>query len=782
MEMVKDVKKILALVLCSYLAYSISASRVSDNEYDGAPSAKTYDMKSFVKEPDEGSSVRTPESYKLPASNATMKPFPHTIYEKAVYESFTGEQKQEKIITWNPLEDIYDLNENDIYDNLSFDLENAEQLAVKRVPGQVIIKFKDPDDVHGKEKLLQHEIDKMEKIGYVAVLDAFVVRINEMENDPNATLNRLKNNRFIEYVEPDYIWDYSLTPNDHYFTTQSLILNRINAPNGWDITTGDNGPIIAVIDSGLALHDDLPKPYSGFSADSSLAYGNDKVGHGTNVTGVLGAIGNNGIGTAGINWNANIMGVKVDDASGAINTSNVAKGIIWAADNGAKVINISIGLNTDSAMLKDAIDYAFDKGCAIFAATGNSGGGSALYPARYGNVMGVGATGDGKTRILWSNYGDGLDVVATASFFTTTKVGGYASISGTSVASPQVAGLASLILALNPSATPDAVYSYIRQGAQPLGGGYNKETGYGLIDIGNTLSLVVSDKTLPPIQLYTKPPVITLNGFTEINLFVNDNYEETGYVAVDCFGVDISDYIQITSSLDTSKAGVYTITYFVTDNGGNTATATRIITVSAKPIEPPTITLVGSNPIILHLNSVTPYIEQSAKAFDSDGEDISRKIEVIGLPDRSKEGTYTVTYRVVGKDGGVAVATRTVLIIGPYSQETIRAPYLLNGQIRQGDSITYTNIVADNSGWINLKVGSISNKMEIRVVFIDIAGGRTVITDNISSIGDKQYMINNGSYKVVVTATRITGIGKYSIDLLMPETTIMGYEEDEIAR
>ena len=778
---VKNMKKVLALALSLYLSFSIPTSRLSNYAPDDNASFKAFAGESFVKT-SKGSSTKTPESYELHASNATAETFSYAISQDPDNKHFDEKRNYKNPDAWNPFKEPYYLNEEDVYDNLSFDLENADQLSAKRVPGQVIIKFKNPDVVPGKEKQLQNEIDKMEKVGFVTVLDTFVVRIEDMEKDPNAVLNRLKNNRFIEYVEPDYILDYSLTPNDIYYKTQSAVLDMINASGGWEFTTGDNSPVVAIIDSGIAPHYDFPKLHSGFSAASNLAYSNDRVGHGTNVTGVLGALGNNEIGITGINWNATLMSVKVDDASGATKLSDIVKGIIWAADNGAKVINISLGLTANSTTLRDAIDYAYKNGCAIFAGAGNMGGSATLYPARYDNVMGVGATTDGKSRVSWSNYGEGLDVIAAGTYYTTTKSGGYAFTSGTSVSSPQVAGLASLILAINPSATPDEIYSYIRQGAKPLGDGYNKETGYGLVDVGNTLALVAAAGAPPAIQLYTKPPVVTLEGFTEINIFVGDNYEETGYAAIDCLGDDITDNVRVTGFVNTSKEGVYAITYSVTDNGDNSAKATRIITVSARPVEPPTITIIGSNPIILHLNSKTPYIEQSAKAFDTDGKDISRKVEVIGAPNRRKEGTYTITYRVVGKDGGIATAARTVHIVSSDYEEIVRTPYNLNGYVKHGETITYTDIVAADSGWMNLRVGSISNKMEIRVYFVNAANGRTVFIDTFSAIGGKQYRINKGIYKLIVTATKINGMGKYSIDLLMPETTIKGYAEDEILR
>jgi len=794
--MVKDVKRILTLALCFYLAFSISATMFSERTPEKHSSARTSDIVHPVKTPgnnskagtsDNRSLAITPEPYELFASDDTAETFSYAIFEDSGYESFDEASVYERLVAWTPFyAEEYDyLGEEDIYDNMSFDLENAEQLAANRVPGRVIIKFRDPRDVQGEEKQLQREIDKIgEKVGLIAAQKAFVVQIDDMENDPNATLNRLKNNRFIEYVEPDYILEYSSEPNDPYYKTQSAVLKMINAPAGWDIATGKNmeSPLVAVVDSGIASHSDLPL-FNGLSSVSNLAYGNDKVGHGTNVAGTVGAIGDNGIGVTGINWNANILAVKVDDASGTLTVSAVSDGINKAADYGVKIINLSLGTIADSTTLKAAIDYAHKKGCAIFAAAGNSGAKPLNYPARYSNVMSVGATTDGTSRASWSNYGEGLDVIAPGVYYTTSKTGGYASVSGTSFSSPQVAGLASLILAIDKSLTNDEVYSFIRKGARPLGGGYNEQTGYGIIDIRKTLDLVVENKKSKNVSTIqskcTKPPVITLKGFTEVILFVGDKYQEMGYSAVDCLGSNITGSVVVANFVNIAKAGIYTVTYSVTDKDGNTAKVTRTVTV--RPVEPPTITIIGSNPIILHLDSGTPYIEQSAKAVDTDGKDISGKIQITGTPDRNNEGTYTVTYNVTGKDGGVATATRTVRIIGPYSKEIIRTPYNLSGQANLGGIIIHKGIVADNSGWMDFKIESISNKMTIGVFLTNSVTRKVHFNDTFSAAGSKQYNIGSGTYELMVFAVGVNGIGQYAINLLMPEIITEGYAEAEAA-
>ena len=349
----------------------------------------------------------------------------------------------------------------EIYNNDVYDAENADQLSGgEYVLDEIIIKFKEPWQVPGKEKQLQHEIEKVSKVGFVESLGVYVVKVEDLDKNPNAVLNRFKNNKYIEYVEPNYIMTANYTPNDPNYKAQSAALAAIGASSGWDIIKG-GGPIIAIVDSGVAYHSDLPPLLPGYASVAGLSPNNDKLGHGTGVAGAVGMIGDNGVGGAGVNWNASIMPVKVDDAGGTMTTANVAKGIIWAADNGAKIINLSLGSTADSVTMRNAIDYAYNKGCAIFAATGNESASSICYPARYPNVMAVGGTANGTSRAAFSNYGSGMGIIAVSSYNTTNSAGGYSVMSGTSFSSPQAASLASLIWAINPGLTNAQVYSLL---------------------------------------------------------------------------------------------------------------------------------------------------------------------------------------------------------------------------------------------------------------------------------------------------------------------------------
>lgn len=695
-----------------------------------------------------------------------------------------------------PLTEIVE-DEDDLYGSLSFDAENTVQLAGEYVSDQILIKFKEPWQVPGKEKQLQHEIDKFEKIGFVEGLGVYVVKLDELDKNPNSVLNRLKNNKYVEYVEPNYTYNTEALPNDPNYKTQSASYNAINAPAGWEIASG-GGPIIAIVDSGVASHPDLPKPVSSYSAVSGLASTNDRKNHGTGVAGVISMIGDNNIGGAGINWDAQIMAVKTDDANGVLSTGNVAKGIIWAVDNGARVINLSLGSDSDSVTLKNAIDYAYNKGCAIFAAAGNDGKLGVSYPARYPNVMAVGGTSNGTSRASISNYGPDVDVVAVSGANTTNISGTYSTLSGTSFASPAAAALASLVWEINPYLTNDEVYDLIRHGAKPLGGGYNEQTGYGLIDIGKTLELTLA--TLPgsaenpaevPLEepnMEPKPnPIITLKGFAEITIIAGASYSEDGYTAADCDGKDITANVQVENNINKWTAGLYKVTYTVTDDFGGTTIAIRTVIVEPAPaplppevtkLQPPAITVNGSDIIILHIGG-TPYREQGARAIDHDGEDISNSVVVNGVPDTSKAGTYTVLYEITGKSGDIATAKRTVRVLAP-TETVTRKPYGFNSQAKQGATITHTNIIADQYGWMDLRVNSIDKNMTITVEFVDAESKQAVFADTFSAAGMKQYQIGEGRYDLKVTIDKANGNSKYNISLQMPEEIEIHFAENEV--
>jgi thermitase len=257
-------------------------------------------------------------------------------------------------------------------------------------------------------------------------------------------------NKGVRYVETDGIVQVLDIPNDQYFSEQWGLI-KVQAPDAWDITQGSPGISIAILDTGIDInHSDLAaKILDSVNFSDSPTPGFNGHNHGTHVAGIAAAATSNGIGVAGLGRDCSLLNVKVLDDSGYGYYSWVAEGIIWAADNGADVINLSLGGSSHSAAMEDAVDYAWSSGVVVVAAAGNSGSSSPFYPAYYTNCIAVGATDASDNLASFSNHGSWVDVVAPgSSIYSTMPDGQYGYKHGTSMACPHVAGLSGLVFSV----------------------------------------------------------------------------------------------------------------------------------------------------------------------------------------------------------------------------------------------------------------------------------------------------------------------------------------------
>lgn len=248
--------------------------------------------------------------------------------------------------------------------------------------------------------------------------------------------------------------------------------------------------VVAVVDSGVqGNHPDLVGRVR-TGTDFVTSGGNgwaDGYGHGTHVAGIIAASANNGVGVAGLAPDASILPIRVLDNSGAGWASDMSRGVIWAADHGASVINLSVGGPANDVM-KSAVDYAIAKGVTVVAAAGNSReqGSPASYPAAYGNVLAVAATDSADRVAAFSNSNSYVNIaapgVAIASTYPTAK-GSYVSMSGTSMATPFVAAAAASLKAAKPSLTAAQVMALLQSTAVDKGtAGRDNDYGAGLVD------------------------------------------------------------------------------------------------------------------------------------------------------------------------------------------------------------------------------------------------------------------------------------------------------------
>lgn len=375
---------------------------------------------------------------------------------------------------------------------------------------EIVVRFPNGHPTAGQLQTIAADIQCKEprKLGY-----AYIFRSEKMNYSQLKTYFAYKWHP--QYSEPHYMYLTNdtvsentganvITPNDLLFSTYQWNLPAIETELGWNLSKGSKEVVVAVVDTGVqADHPDLQgQLLAGYNAITNGGAPDDDVGHGTHVSGIIGALTNNEEGVAGISWYNKILPVKALDNSGAGTTYSVAEGIIWAADHGAKVINLSLGNYADSQFLHDAIKYAYDRDVVIVSASGNDNTERPGYPAAYEEVIAVAATNSTGERASFSNYGDYIDVAAPGeSIASTYPDNQYAALSGTSMASPHVAALAGLVRSLNPGLTNKEVTELLTSNAVDLGdAGHDKYFGWGQVDIYQTLQGAGGGQV--PLQLF----------------------------------------------------------------------------------------------------------------------------------------------------------------------------------------------------------------------------------------------------------------------------------------
>lgn len=444
---------------------------------------------------------------------------------------------------------------------------DAASRGLDYLPGEVLVKFKDGVTSSRQQRALdavrsRPSVDALEWTGEVAILR------DPSQPDAHVLAEQLASQPEVLYAEPNYIRRHNSTPNDPGFGLRQWNLQAIDMPKAWDINPGATASVIvAVVDTGITTENTTRTvaTWNGSAIQTiTVAYATnpdltasrlvspmdfvtnggstvlDSDGHGTHVSSTIGEDTNNALLDAGIAYNARIMPVKVCTSSwdvqfafsaaggrgfvppdsGGCPTSAMSAGIRYAADNGAKVINISLGGSDPSATERDAITYAVGKGAFVAIAAGNEKleGNPIEYPAFYAGAidgaMAVGATNRSGNRAYYSNTGSYVEIAAPGGDSRDSDAAGngfiwqstirpsvsdplavlfprfdsYAEVgySGTSMATPHVAGLAAL-LATQGVKTPAAIEQLIKKSAKFLGTpdaatpNRNEDFGFGLI-------------------------------------------------------------------------------------------------------------------------------------------------------------------------------------------------------------------------------------------------------------------------------------------------------------
>jgi subtilisin family serine protease len=430
-----------------------------------------------------------------------------------------------------------------------------------------------------------------------------VVRIRVPVLFLEAVKRRLESRPEVKFVEKNVEFDPALLPNDTQYGSQ-WHLPKIAASQAWDLTQGASGALIAILDSGIdATHPDLAgKLVPGYNTYSNSTDTTDPYGHGTEVAGAAAARTNNGEGVAGVAGAAPIMPVRVTNAAGAATSASIASGIIWAADHGARVVNLSFNGVAGNATIRAAAEYAMNHGTLVVAASGNCGCADPTPDNPF--ILSVGATDESDGLAYFSSTGAFVDLSAPGTnILTTAQYGLYASESGTSLASPIVAGVAALMFAANSALTPATVTQLLEATAfAPGGAGYDQAYGYGRVDAYAAVTAAAA--FVPPPD--TTPPTVTMNspvqggavsGTTVVDVTASD---DVGVAKVDVY-VDGVFYVSDSTSpysiaWDTSALanGVHTLQAVATDATNNSSsTPTVTVTVANTPpdTQPPTVSI-----------------------------------------------------------------------------------------------------------------------------------------------------------------------------------------------
>jgi thermitase len=369
----------------------------------------------------------------------------------------------------------------------------------------VIVKYRDGITASQRASLLRGAGVEA-TVGSVAGVGAKVVRVGA---DPAVVARRLNRSALVAYAEPNYILSATATPNDALFPELYGMHNTgqtggrsdadIDAPEGWDAAglgafPAGGGVKIGIVDTGIDQgHVDL----AGKTVNCATAAGGllsqgtcvDDNMHGTHVAGTIAAKANNGVGVAGVAFNASLAICKgLHTAAGTGLTSDIANCINWTHQQGAKVISMSLGGGA-STTLQSAVRNAWKGGAAngsvLIAAAGNDGDATANYPAAYPEVVSVAATDHNDARASFSNANADVEVAAPGvSILSTIPGGQYAELSGTSMATPHVSGVAGVLWQLFPSDTAAGIRSRLTSSVDDLGpAGRDASFGFGRVNL-----------------------------------------------------------------------------------------------------------------------------------------------------------------------------------------------------------------------------------------------------------------------------------------------------------
>lgn len=392
----------------------------------------------------------------------------------------------------NPQSNI-NLSDKDTLNTESIKVGSNEFDAQGYSKSSVIVKLKSTVDKVSSELFANKYNSKVQRI--ISRINVIVLQVPSGKTIQQF-VKTLSEDSMAVYAEPDMKVDLDdYTVNDPLFNSQ-YALKKVEALKAWAVNSGKDTVKIGIVDTGVDPdHPELKdKLLPGYNAITPGQFPKDDARHGTHVSGISAAISNNGIGVAGLAVKCRIIPVKVlGNGTGSLST--IADGLIWAADHGADVVNMSLGTYDENQTLGEAVKYALGKNVVCIATMGNDNTEKKRYPAAFPGMIAVGSTDENDKKSSFSNYGPWMTVSAPGSNILSTlptymSSNGYGNLSGTSMAAPLVTGLAALIRSQSEGLPPKDVAKVLQNSADDLGEtGYDKYFGAGRINAFKAVNL-----------------------------------------------------------------------------------------------------------------------------------------------------------------------------------------------------------------------------------------------------------------------------------------------------
>jgi len=421
-------------------------------------------------------------------------------------------------------------------------------------------------------------------VGRINGINVRIVSVPPRAED--AVVRALSRNPHIKFAEKNHLLQLSEIPNDPRFA-DGWHLRTISAEGAWRQSKAD-GLVVAVLDTGVeAGHPDLiDRLLRGHNSVDGSSDSSPIHPHGTRVAGAVAAATNNATGIAAVAWGASILPVRVSNRTdGVASFSDIARGLTWAADNGARVANISYGV-TPSSTVSNAAQYMRNKGGVVVVAAGNSG--SDLGYSNNPYMISVSATTSSDGMASWSSFGDYVNLAAPgAGILTTNTGGGYTTASGTSFASPVAAGVAALVMSANSQLKPVDVEKILFESADDLGAaGWDKYYGWGRVNAERAVSRAVyarsADTQAPVVNISSPSAGATVSGIVDVDVSASDN---VGVSRVELYangalvGSDITAPYQFAWDTARESEGTVRLRVEAYDAAGNRGTHSVDVTV-----------------------------------------------------------------------------------------------------------------------------------------------------------------------------------------------------------